>query len=89
MRGSHEHPAALCSFTADCEIRQSFGSANSGFDGCENKSEPGAAMYEMKFKLIVLASGYSKLFTTRDAAERFAALVLGLDGVSYKIEPIV
>lgn len=46
-------------------------------------------MYEMKFKLTVLASGYSKLFTTRDAAERFASLVLGLNGVSYKIEPIV
>ena len=46
-------------------------------------------MYEMKFKLTVLASGSSKLFTTRDAAERFATLVLGLDGVCYKIEPIV
>jgi hypothetical protein len=89
MRASHQHPAARCSSTADCEIRRSFGSANSGFDGCENKSKPGAAMYEMKFKLTVLASGYSKLFTTRDAAERFATLVLGLDGVCYKIEPIV
>jgi hypothetical protein len=32
----------------------------------------------MKFKLIVLASGFSKLFTTREAAERFAELILGL-----------
>lgn len=46
-------------------------------------------MYEMKFKLIVLASGYEKLFTSREAAERFAGLVLGLATASYKIEPIV
>jgi hypothetical protein len=38
----------------------------------------GRRLCEMKFKLIVLASGFSKLFTTREAAERFAELILGL-----------
>jgi hypothetical protein len=45
-------------------------------------------MYEMKYKLTVLASGYSKLFTTREAAERFAVKVLGLESMAYKVEPI-
>jgi hypothetical protein len=45
-------------------------------------------VYEMKFKLTVLASGYSKLFTTREAAERWAGLVLGLKRVAYKIDAI-
>jgi hypothetical protein len=46
-------------------------------------------MYEMKFKLTVLASGYSKLFTTHEAAERFAVMILGLESVAYTVEPIV
>jgi hypothetical protein len=45
-------------------------------------------MYEMKFKLTVLASGYSKWFTTREAAERWAVLVLGLKREAYKIDAI-
>lgn len=45
-------------------------------------------MYEMKFKLTVLASGYSKLFTTREAAERWAGFVLGLKREAYKIDTV-
>jgi len=45
-------------------------------------------MYEMNFKLTVLASGYSKLFTTRDAAERWAGLMLGLKRGMYKIDAV-
>jgi len=45
-------------------------------------------MYEMKFKLTVLASGFSKLFTTREAAERFAVVMLGLAVTAYKVEAI-
>jgi hypothetical protein len=45
-------------------------------------------MYEMKYKLTVLVSGFSKLFTTREAAERFATLVLGLAVAAYKVESI-
>jgi hypothetical protein len=45
-------------------------------------------MYEMKFKLTVLVSGYSKLFTTREAAERFATVLLGLREAAYKVEAI-
>jgi hypothetical protein len=45
-------------------------------------------MYEMKFKLTVLASGFSKLFTTREAADRFATVVLGLTATAYKVEAI-
>src|ERR1700689_1847653 len=43
---------------------------------------------EMKFKLIVLASGFSKLFTTREAAERFAELVLGLKQGAFRVDAI-
>lgn len=43
-------------------------------------------MYEMKFKMTVLASGFSKDFTTRQAAERYAEMVLGLEPTSYKVE---
>jgi hypothetical protein len=45
-------------------------------------------MYEMHFKLTVLASGHSKLFTTREAAERWAGLMLGLKIGMYKIDAI-
>jgi hypothetical protein len=45
-------------------------------------------MYEVKFKLTVLTSGYSKLFTTCEAAERWARLVLGLKRGAYKIDAI-
>jgi hypothetical protein len=45
-------------------------------------------MYEMKFKMTVLASGFSKLFTTREAADRFATVVLGLAVKAFKVEPI-
>jgi hypothetical protein len=45
-------------------------------------------MYEMKYKMTVLASGYSKDFTTREAAERFAEVMLGLERMAYKIEPL-
>jgi hypothetical protein len=45
-------------------------------------------MYEMKYKLTVLVSGFSKLFTTREAAERWATLVLGLEVAAYKVESI-
>jgi hypothetical protein len=51
-------------------------------------SRQGGSMYEMKFKLTVLASGYSKLFTTHEAAERFAVMILGLESVAYTVEPI-
>jgi hypothetical protein len=42
----------------------------------------------MKFRLTVLASGYSKFFTTREAAERWAGLMLGLKRGTYKIDEI-
>jgi hypothetical protein len=42
----------------------------------------------MKFKLVVLASGFSKLFTTREAAERFAELVLGLKQGAFRVDAI-
>jgi hypothetical protein len=42
----------------------------------------------MKFKLIVLASGFSNLFTTREAAERFAELVLGLKQGAFRVDAI-
>lgn len=45
-------------------------------------------MYEMNFKLTVPVSGYSKLFTTREAAERWAGLMLGLKLGMYKIDAI-
>ena len=45
-------------------------------------------MYDIKFKLTVLASGCSKLFTTREAAERWAGLVLGLKREAYKIDTV-
>jgi hypothetical protein len=45
-------------------------------------------MYEMKFKLTVLVSGYSKLFTTHEAAERWAEVVLGLKREAYKIDTV-
>jgi hypothetical protein len=45
-------------------------------------------MYDVKFKLTVLASGCSKLFTTREAAERWAGLVLGLKREAYKIDTV-
>jgi hypothetical protein len=48
----------------------------------------GDKMYEMKFTMTVLVSGYSKQFTTREAAERYAEMVMGLKRKSYKIEPI-
>jgi hypothetical protein len=40
------------------------------------------------FKLIVLASGFSKLFTTREAAERFAELILGLKQRAFRVDAI-
>jgi hypothetical protein len=45
-------------------------------------------MYEMNLKMTVLVSGFSKLFTTREAADRFATLVLGLAVTAFKVEPI-
>lgn len=45
-------------------------------------------MYEMQFKMTVLASGYCKEFTTREAAVRFAEVMLGLAPGAYKIEGI-
>jgi hypothetical protein len=45
-------------------------------------------MYEMKFKMTVLLSGYSKEFTTREAAERWAEVILRLKRDSYKIETL-
>jgi hypothetical protein len=46
------------------------------------------SMYEMKYKLTVIASGFTKWFTTREAAERWARLVLGLKPGAYEIDPI-
>jgi hypothetical protein len=48
----------------------------------------GRRLCEMKFKLVVLASGFSKLFTTREAAERFAELVLGLKQGAFRVDAI-
>jgi hypothetical protein len=42
----------------------------------------------MKFKLIVLASGFSKLFTTPEAAERFAELILRLKQGAFRVDAI-
>jgi hypothetical protein len=42
----------------------------------------------MRFKLTVIATGFSKLFRTREAAERFAERILGLRQGAFKVDAI-